>query len=417
MMAEAITPALEKLALKTVGEPDIDLDKIELPAAGDMTFSFEVEIMPVFDLPKQEGIEVKKFKLEMTEERIDEYLEQLRVSRARYEVTTGPAEEGDTVLAGAKISGEGITALERHGLNLRVAPGQIEGLPLVDLGKALAGKKAGGSVRLTVKVPEAHPNKDWHGKELTIEIQLSEVRRRVLPTVDEEFARSMGFETLSDLRQFINTRMKTRIENELQQSMRDQVCKCLLDNTKFDLPEAAAKRYAARVLQRRYVDLLYRGVPREQIDERLTELQAATTEQARGEMKLSFILAKIAEEQKVTVEEGEVNARIAQMAAEQGRRPERLKQELAQDGTLTALEDSLREGKVLDNLLAKALISEVDQAEAGKPIAKAKEKEARAKGKAKKAEEKPKAEKSKPKKSAGEEKPKAKKSAKKKGKE
>ena len=115
------------------------------------------------------------------------------------------------------------------------------------------------------------------------------------------------------------------------------------------------------------------------------------------------------------------------MAGEQGCRPERLKGELSQDGTLSALEDSLREGKVLDNLLAKARIVEVDRAEEEeKPSAK--EPAAKTKAKAKKTEEekpkaekhakakKPKAEKAKPKKAEGSEKPKAKKPAKKKGK-
>jgi trigger factor len=361
MIGEAISPALEKSELKALGEPDIDLDKIELPESGDLTFSFQVEVMPEFELPALEGIKVNKLKMEMTEDRINEYIEQLRLSRAKFEATTDGAAEGDMVLAGAKISGDGLPAIERHGLNLRVAPGQIEGLPLVDLGKALAGKKAGQKATVSIKVPEAHPNADWRGKELTVEVEVSDVRRRILPEVNEEFATSMGFESLAAMKEFITARMNQRIVAETQQSMRDQVCQYLMDKVTFDLPEGAATRYAARVLQRRYVELLHRGVPQEQIIERMTELQASTAEQARNEMKLSFILQKIADEQKVTVEEGEVNARIAQMAGEQGRRPERLRQELAQDGSLTALEDSLREGKVLDNLLTKAQITDTDR--------------------------------------------------------
>jgi trigger factor len=389
MISEAIAPALEKSELKMLGEPQIDLDKIQLPDSGDMTFSFEIEVMPEFELPALEGIKVTRQKLEMTDARVDEYLEQLRVSRARFEPTDSPAAEGDTVLAGAKISGEGIATVERPGLNLRVAPGQVEGLPLVDLGTALAGKKAGQKATLKVKAPAAHPNEEWREKELTVEIELSDIRRRVLPEVNEEFAKSLGFESLSEVRDYINVRMKQRIETETQQSLRDQVCKYLLDSAKFELPEGAAARYAARVLQRRYVELMYRGVPQEQINERLTELQAAATEQAKTEMKLSFILKKIADDQKVEVHEGEVNARIAQMAAEQGRRPERLRQELGQDGSLEALADSLREARVLDNLLAKAEVTEATEAPAGEEKAPAKEKKsAKAPKSAKKAKKK-----------------------------
>jgi len=393
MVADAIAPAIQKAEIKTLGEPEIDLEAITLPDSGDLSFSFQVEVMPKFELPSLDGIKVRKQTIELTPRRIDEYVEQLRRSRARFEATDGPAAEGDAVLAGATISGEGLAPLERHGLNLRVAPGQIEGLPLVDLGKALAGKKAGEKVSLTVKAGEAHPNKDWHGKELAVALEISQVRRRILPEANEEFAKSMGFDSLVDLRKYVTDRMKWRIKAEVQQSMRDQVCRYLLDRTQLDLPEGAAARYTERVLQRRFVDLLYRGVSAEQINARMTELRAAAGEQARQDMKLSFILNKIAEQQEVKVEDGEVNARIAQMAAEQNRRPERLRQELAQDGSLSALEDSLREAKVLDNVLAKADITEVAEAPAAeqpkkKPAAAASAKKGRAKA-AKKPAKKP----------------------------
>lgn len=372
MVAEAVAPAIDKAGLKTLGEPEIDLEAITLPDDGDLSFSFEVEVMPEFDLPALEGVEVRKQTIEMTDHRVEEYLQQIRLSRAHYEQTDKPAAEGDGVLAGARITGEGLTPLERHGLTLRVAPGQIEGLPLVDLGKALVGSKAGRTVTLTVQAGDTHPNKDWAGKTLTVTLDVSQVRRRILPEADEAFAASMGFESLAAFRGHIRERLARRLEAESRQSMRDQVCKYLMDHTQVELPEGATARATARLLRRRVVDLMYRGVSTEQIEEHLTELQAGASEQAKERMKLSFILAKIAEQQEVRVEEGEVNAAIAQLAAEQNRRPDRLRQELAQDGTLSALEDSLRENKVLDNLLAKAKIVEVAPAEEKPPAKPAK---------------------------------------------
>jgi trigger factor len=372
MVAEAVTPALEKAGLKALGEPQIELDKITLPDSGDLSFSFEIEVMPQFDLPALEGIQVRKQAIAMTHQRVDEYLQQVRLSRAHYEDTEKPAAEGDMVLVGAKISGEGVAPVERHGLSLRVAPGQVEGLPLLELGKALAGHKAGSKVKLTVQAGDAHPNKDWAGKQLAVELDISQVRRRVLPEVDEAFATSMGFESLAELRRHVHDRLAQHLEEEIHQAMRDQVCKYLMDHTKVDVPAGAATRYTTRLLQRRVVDLLHRGVSADQIRERLAELQAAADEQAKDQMKLSFILAKIAEQQDVKVEDGEVNAAISRMAAEQNRRPERLRQELSQDGTLAALEDAIREHKVLDNLLAKAKIAEVAEAAEKEPKERAK---------------------------------------------
>jgi trigger factor len=369
MVADSLAAAIEKSGLKTLGEPEVDLDKIELPDQGDLTYSFEVEVSPEFQLPPLEGIKVNKVLLEITDERTNDFLEQLRQGRSHFEAVEEAAAEGDMVLAGARISGEGITPLDRPGLNLRVAPGQIEGLPLVDLGKALAGKKAGDKAEMKVKVSDAHPNQDWHGKELTVEVEISQVRRRILPPLDDEFARSLGFESLEDLRGHVATRAKKRMEDEVRSAMHDQICQYLLDNTAFDLPEGAAGRYAERVLQRHAVDLLLRGVPREQIDSHITELRAQAGERAKRDMKLSFVLQRIADEMKLTVDEGEVNARIAALAAEQKRRPERLRQEMAEEGTLSSLEDSIRQEKVLEALLQKAVVTETKPPEVPPPQA------------------------------------------------
>ncbi len=383
LIGESLGAALEKASLKTIGEPDLDLDAIELPEKGEMSFSFEVEIQPEFDLPDLKGIEVKRPKLEVTDQCVDEYLDEIRQSRARFEDTDGAAAEGDVVTAGATIRGEGIEPVERHGLTLRVAPGQVEGLPLVDLGKTLAGKKAGEKVELTVKAPEAHPQESWRGKELTVAIEISQVRHRELPEMNEEFATAQGFESLKELREFIATRLQQRLEMESQRSMRDQVCQHLLEAVKFDLPENVAKRHAARVLQRQYVDMLQMGIPRERIDERLAELQTAAEEQAQRELKLQFILGKVAEQEKVEVPDAEINARVAQMASSYGRRPERLRQELESDGSIEQVAVSIREEKALEKILADAKVSEVEpelaesEKAAKKPAAKAEKKTAK----------------------------------------
>ena len=358
VIGESLSDAMDKSELKTIGEPDLDLEKIELPETGDMTYDFEVEVQPEFELPDVKGIEVTKHAYEVDDARVDEYLEQLAQSRATYELAEAAAETGDLVLAGATISGEGIETQQRPGLQLRVAPVQVEGLPLVDLADQLAGKKAGDTVEVKVRAPEAHPNEDWRNKELTVALELSEVRRREMPKIDAAFAEQAGFDSLKEMREFVAGQLKTRVEAQTQRDMREQVSQYLLDQTDFELPEGLVARQTAGVLRRRYVDLLYQGVPRERIDEQLTELQAAAGQEAHRILKLSFITSKIAEADEIEVADGEVNARIAQMAAQADRRPERLRQELAQDGSLGQVEAALLEEKVLEKLLAEAKIVE-----------------------------------------------------------
>ncbi len=380
IVADAVGKAIDDSELKSIGEPNIDLEKIELPETGELEFSFEIEVAPEFDLPKIDGIKVEKQSPELSDELVDKQLEQLAASSARFEETDDAAAEEDVVTAGATITIEGVDEpLDRPGQMLRVAPGQIEGLPLVDLGKELTGKKAGDSARLEITIPQGHPNEDWQGKKATIEIQISQIRKRIVPTIDEGFATAAGFESLDELKDHMRSRIEVQMGIQQKRDMRRQIEENLLENTKFDLPDGLINRHTARVLQKRYVDLLQQGIPRDKIDENLTQLQAAATEQAQRDLKLQFILDKIAEDKELEITADEVNSRIAQMAQMYDRRPERVRQELAADGSLEQLAEVMRGEKALDALLESAEVKEVkpkaepkkaDQKKAAKKTAK-----------------------------------------------
>ena len=357
VLGESIGAGLEKSGLKVLGEPDLDLDAIELPESGDMTYDMEVEVAPEFALPELKGIEVTKPSDEVTDERIDDAIERLRLSNVRYEPTDDAAAEQDAVEVDATISGEDIEET-KSSATLRVAPGQIEGLPLVDLGTVLAGKKAGETATTSVTVPAVHPNEAWQGKEVTVDLAIQEVRRRVLPELNDEYAEQLGYESLAELREGFAGRMKAQVLGEAQRAMREQINEYLLANVDFELPEGVATRHAERMLQRRYIDLLQMGLPREQVDERMTEIQASVNEQSQRDLKLSFILQKVADEREIEVTDEEVNARVAQMAAMYRRRPERLRQELESDGTISQVQVAIREEKVAAGLLADAQITE-----------------------------------------------------------
>jgi trigger factor len=358
LIGESLSSALDDSELKTLGEPDLDLDAIELPETGPLEFSFEVEVAPEFELPELKGIPVEKPSAEVDDERIDEQLEEIRRSRGHYEAVEEPVQSGDMVVGSAKISGEDIETLERTGLQLRAAPGQVEGIPLVDLGEKLEGAKPGDTVTLETEVGDAHPNEDWRGKTLTIEITVSQVRRQVLPELNDEFAEQLGFDSVDELRDFARQRMESQVQREAEKAQRDQVCDYLLENTDFELPEGVTARHTHRILQRRYVSMLQMGMPREKIDESMAELQAAAGEQAQRDLRLQFILGKIIEQEGLDATEAELNERIAQMAAYHGRRPERLRQELAADGSLEQIYSAIREDKALDMLLDQAEITE-----------------------------------------------------------
>ncbi len=383
VVGDALGPSLEDKQLKVIGEPDIKLDEIELPEEGEMTFTFEVEVAPELELPEYKGLEIRRPAVEVTEQRLEEAMTSWLRGYGRLRPVDSPIQADDLIVANIEIKGEGIEQALPN-TELRVAPAEVEGIPLEDVPKALLGKKVGDTCRMKTRVPSAHPNESWRDKEVTITFAPQEVKRLELPELDEDLARQAGFASPEELRQAVRQNLQAKLVSEQKRSMRDQVCQHLLANTKLEVPAGVASRQAARLLARRYVDLLMRGVPRDQIEQNAQRLEAAAAEQAQQDLKLTFILAKLAETEEVTVEDGEVNARIAQIAREQKRRPERLRQELSNEGTLDHLVTAIREEKTIEKVLESAKITK-EPAEGAAPAAEArKPRRSRAAGKQKK---------------------------------
>jgi len=361
VIGEALGDALKQADLKALGEPDIKLDEIELPEAGALVFDFEVEVPPEFDLPDYKGIEVKRPVMEITTERIDRAIDGYRERYGTLKPVDAPAADGDVVIADVDLRGDGV-AFAQANVELRVAPAQIEGVLLEDLPKALSGKTSGQRVEMKATVPAGHPNEAWRGKDVTVRLDLKDVKRMDLPAFDDAFAGQMGFASAEEARQEIRRRFEARLESEQKRYMRSQVGRFFLARLTLDLPEGMTERHTTRLLQRRVVDLMMRGVPRDQVEQDLEQLQAEASKEALDELKLTFILAKVAEAESIEVEDAEINARIASMAREHNRRPERLRQEMESEGTLETLTVALREEKAIDHVLATANIVDVEPA-------------------------------------------------------
>jgi len=119
-------------------------------------------------------------------------------------------------------------------------------------------------------------------------------------------------------------------------------------------------RQADRVVSRRAVDLMMRGMPREQVEQNVEQLRGGAKEEAIRELKLFFVLARIAGEQNIDVSEGELNGQIAMLAAQRGERPEKMKQAMSKDGSLQNLYIQMREQKAIDKILETADVEEFE---------------------------------------------------------
>lgn len=340
---------------------DRALETMKLPRGGDMTFSCEVELKPDFELPKLEKIPVEKPVVEIDDDDVDSEIRRIRANFGTYKpVSDGAIEEDDLLYAtmGMTVGGNVVKSDENYELPARDT--FVEGVRLNGLGKALVGKKPGDAVTIEADVPEEHENIDIRGKKATFEFNINEVKRLDIPPVDEEFLSSVGMESEKELREHIRGILEADVEQTIKRGMREQVGSYLVDKTKMEVPEGLSQRQTDRSVARRMMDMYQMGLPEAEIKKHTDELRAKAHDQAVHDLKLFFILEKIAEDREIEVPEEQINAAIAQIAQRSNKRFDRVRDELSKGEGMMTLYLQLRDQQVMDQLLEDAEITQTE---------------------------------------------------------
>lgn len=380
LLAEASESAIKDNKLQTLGEPDVDYEKIEMPGEGPMKFDFEVEVRPEFDLPKLEGIPVNRTKLEVGDEQVDREIERMQ---SLWGIWT-PREDGavklnDQIIADVTLKTEDAESPEQLGeIQIYVRRGGfVGGIPVEKLDELLVGAKTGDRKQTTVELSKTFFKEQYRGKKVDISIEIKDIKWLKPAELGAGFFERLGVEDQDELRERIQDRLQSQLEQRSRTEMTEQIFKYLLDNTNFDLPLDIVGEQAETVLQRQRINLLSRGLSREQIEEQMEQLRASSEDQAKEQLKTFFIMDKVGDKLEIEVTEEEINGRIAQLALHQGQRPERMREEMARDGSLAQFRLEVRQNKCIAKLLESAAITEVEPPKETKKSKKAAKKPAK----------------------------------------
>jgi trigger factor len=211
----------------------------------------------------------------------------------------------------------------------------------------------------TVEVPKTFYNEQFRGKKVEIEINVKDVKALTPAVMDEDFFKKFGVDDEGDLKDRIRESHEEQADRASRQQMADQIYQYLLKEVDFDMPESIVVDQAQRIVQRQYSNLLMKGLDKDKVEEEMKILQASSEDQAKEQMKLFFVMDKIAEKLKVEVTPEEINGHIAQIAAQRGKRPEKMREELARDGSLAQFTLQVREQKCVEKMLESAKVTEV----------------------------------------------------------
>ncbi|NBC10890.1 MAG: trigger factor [Planctomycetes bacterium] len=376
LLSEAYSQAVEEQGLEVLGEPDVkDVEEIELPDSGPMTFVVEVEVTPELELPDFSTLKVNKPKVEVTDADVEAELDNARERMGQMQQVTDEVQEGDFCEGPLKIlAGEdaGDDAEVLHELPQTYAlvhgedkdyKGHIAGILISDLGKRLIGKTIGHTERISMTGPKGHEIEALREQPITVVFTIN-VIQRVQPAELDQVVQAMGVENEQELRDRIREMLEQRHQQRQQSSMYDQVREQLVESVSMELPEGLTQRQIERTLQQQQMELLYRGTSPDEVEQRMAELREQSETESVKQIKQFFILDKASKELDVDVSENEINMRVAQMAFQQGRRPEKLRAEMRERGQLEQLFLQVREQKTLDQILEQATVTEVEPEQA-----------------------------------------------------
>jgi len=391
-----------------------------------MKFEFEAEVRPEFELPKLDGIPVKRPKLEVTDEQVTREIDQLRrwagvwtpredgkielddqiiadvllkpelteEEKAEQAEQAQQAEKGEEEEEGAKVI-EAETKLDNTEVYVR-PNGFVGAVPVEKLDKLLVGAKVGDKKTTTVEVPKTYFQEDYRGRKVDVEIDVKDIKYLKPAEINDAFLQRYQVETEDDLRDRVRDNLQIQFESRVRNEMSEQIYQHLLDKTDFDLPLDIVARQAGTILQRQYISLLQKGLSRQQVEEQMEQLRAGSEEQAKEQLKTFFIMDRVADKFEIEVTEEEINGHIAQLAVQRGQRPEKMKEQMERDGSLAQFRMDIRQNKCINQLLESADITET-KAEKAKKAEKAEEKPKKPKQTTKKATKRPTRKKSQPK--------------------
>lgn len=367
---EVLGDPLFRIAQKDGGvklcELDDALDELKLPDSSDFSYTCEVEIKPTFELPELKGIEIARPKVEIGDDDVEEHIERQRKIRGTYQPHDGGAtEKDDLLIADVKLTHDGVLVKEEENVQLGVRPTRLDGISLMTLDQVLSGAKPGDVRTVTCEIPDDYERADLRGKPGQFEFTIHEVKRLV-PQTMEAFIEALGVGSEAEIREYVRQDLETERDRIVDNALRDQVLDYLIQNTKFDLPEKLSARQTDRAVMRRVIELSQAGVPNHEIEARIDELRTSAQDVVARDLKLEFILEKVARQLEADVTDEEINTEIARIARRYNHRFDRVRDDLQKRGLLPQLAEQIRQDKCVRILLKDAKIVEKPAGDAPK---------------------------------------------------
>ena len=352
--------AVEQAGVQPVGRPEVEVTALE--DNDKLAFTAEVDVRPEIELPAYDALEVTVDDATVTDEDVDNQLDELRERFAKLTPVERAAAAGDyvTLDLAATVGGEEVPGGTATGLSYEVGSGDL----LDGLDEAVTGKSAGDAGTFTTTLVAG----EYAGQEAEVAVTVRAVNERELPAVDDAFAEQTGFSTADELREDVRTRLDRAKRVQQGVDARDKVLDALLEKIDVPLPESVVEAELEWRKQSTQQQLAQAGMTLDMYLENEgkgeEEFEQEVAEGARTAVKAQLVLDAVADKEELGVSDAELTDQVVRRAQRSGMSPDQFAQQVVQSGQLAGLVSEVRRGKALATVMEAAKITDAS----GNPV-------------------------------------------------
>ena len=389
LLPQALTEAIQEKDLKVVGEPA--LDELKFNDDESIAASFTVEVSPDFDLAPYTSLPLTKRLWNVSDEAVDQSIQSLRERHAELvPVEDRPAQTGDLITAnmtgqivreGSEPEGEAgsegsapaepgteqAAGGEAHGETIETREVEIElGAKGVfpEFNEAIVGARPGDVKTMSVQYPDDYQNEKTAGRKVEWTAEVTAIRLKELPELDDEFAATLEgeFASVEEMRNSIKDNMERESTERTDADLRTEAMKVLADRNRFEVPQSVVNKLVDSRMASFARSMYGRGRRIEDLGIDPMQLREIERARATDDVRGMYILQRVAEVQNIEATDDDVAEEIERLATASGKTVEFIKARLTKDEALDSIKEQIENRKALDFVIASAEIRTVDGA-------------------------------------------------------
>ncbi|MCI0699659.1 MAG: trigger factor, partial [Planctomycetia bacterium] len=358
--SQVLMASLEQLAeeqtIAPLSPPEFDPSLLAIPKEGPFIYEFDIEVRPEFDLPEYKGLKLRRPVHTFSDTEVEEQKKRLLDQYGQLVPKEPPVVAlYDTITADVVISfrDKEINKLEevqvKVGPQFALADGVAE-----DFGKQMTGAKP-GDVRTVDIVLSQEVAEQLRGQKLQATFTIKDVKTTRPPELTRDLLEeAFGVSTPEAFDELVRSVLERRLEYTQRQAARKQVLEQIASAATWELPQDMLRRQARKTFARRVMEMRNSGMSEEQIAGRRRLLEQDVLKNTEAALKEHFVLQKVAEVEKIEIEEEDIDLEIERLADQAGESPRKMRARLEKEDLMEAVAADLLERKALDLIIANA---------------------------------------------------------------